>query len=47
MCILSDYVKKLQQSPERIEGRKAFRIKHANWSNYTEEEHKEGLKDWY
>ena len=47
MCILSDYVKKLEQSPERIEGRKAFRKKHSNWANYTEEERKVGLRDWY
>ncbi len=47
MCILSNYVKELEQSPERIEGRKAFRKKHFNWSNYTEEERKAGLKDWY
>ncbi|NPD86880.1 membrane dipeptidase [Lentimicrobium sp. L6] len=47
MCILSDYVKKLEQSPERIEGKKAFRKKHSNWSNYTEEERKAGLRDWY
>ena len=47
MCILSDYVKKLEQSPERIEGKKAFRKKHSDWSNYTPEERKQGLKDWY
>lgn len=47
MCILSDYVKKLEQSPERIEGRKAFRKKHSNWANYNEEERKVGLRDWY
>lgn len=47
MCILSDYVKKLEQSPERIEAKKAFREKHSNWNNYTEEERKAGLRDWY
>jgi len=47
MCILSDYVKKLEQTPERIEAEKAFREKHANWSNYTEEERKAGIRDWY
>jgi len=47
MCILSDYVKKLEQSPERIEAKKAFRKKHSNWANYTEEERKVGLQDWY
>lgn len=47
MCILSDYVKKLEQNPERIEAKKAFREKHSNWNNYTEEERKAGLRDWY
>ncbi len=47
MCILSDYVKQLEQSPERIEAQKAFRKKHSNWANYTEEERKEGLRGWY
>ncbi len=47
MCILSDYVKELEQSAERDSARVAFRKKHSNWANYTEEERKQGLKDWY
>jgi membrane dipeptidase len=47
MCILSDYVKKLEQSPERIAAKNAFREKHSNWSNYTQEERKIGLQEWY
>ena len=47
MCILSDYVKKLEQSPERENAKIAFREKHANWSSYTPEERKIGLQDWY
>ncbi len=47
MCILSDYVKELEQSPERDSARVAFRKKHSNWANYTEKERKQGLKDWY
>ena len=47
MCILSDYVKELEQNPERIKAQQAFRKKHHNWSNYTEEERKAGLKEWY
>ena len=47
MCILSDYVKKLEQSAERDSARVAFRAKHSNWDNYTEEERKISLKDWY
>jgi membrane dipeptidase len=47
MCILSDYVKELEQNPERIKAQQAFRKKHHNWANYTEEERKAGLKEWY
>lgn len=47
MCILSDYVKEITQSAERDSAKMAFRSKHSNWSNYTEEERKQGLKDWY
>lgn len=47
MCILSDYVKKLEQTAERDSGKVAFRAKHSNWANYTEEERKVGLADWY
>lgn len=47
MCILSDYVKQLEQSPQRDSAKLAFRAKHSNWANYTEEERKIGLNDWY
>lgn len=47
MCILSDYVKKLEQSPEREQAKIAFRKKHSNWTHYTPEERKQGLQDWY
>jgi membrane dipeptidase len=47
MCILSDYVKEIEQSSERITAEKAFREKHSNWANYTEEERKKGIQDWY
>jgi len=47
MCILSDYVKKLDQSQKRKDAKVAFRKKHSNWANYTEEERKVGLQDWY
>lgn len=47
MCILSDYVKKIKQSPERDSARMAFRQKHSDWSNYTPEQRKQGLRDWY
>ncbi len=47
MCILSDYVKEIEQSPERLAAEKAFKEKHSNWANYTEEERKKGIQDWY
>lgn len=47
MCILSEYVKDIKQNPERIEAEKAFRERHSNWANYTEEERKKGIQEWY
>lgn len=47
MCILSDYVKELEQSQERKDAQMAFRKKHSNWANYSEEERKKGLQDWF
>lgn len=47
MCILSDYVKLFEQSPQRDSAKLAFRSKHSNWANYTPEERKIGLNDWY
>lgn len=47
MCILSDYVKKIKQSPRRDSAQKAFRASHTNWANYTPEERKKGIQEWY
>ncbi len=47
MCILSDYVKELPQSEKRDSAVKAFRAKHSNWENYTPEQRKQGIRDWY
>lgn len=47
MCILSDYVKAMPSYPERDSARAAFRAKHSDWSNYTDEQRKQGIKDWY
>lgn len=47
MCILSDYVKVVPQTAERDSAKKAFRAKHSDWSKYTKEQRKEGIKDWY
>ena len=47
MCILSDYVKKIKQSPKRDSAKMAFRASHTNWDSYTPEQRKQGIKDWY
>lgn len=47
MCILSDYVKEIEQKPERDSAKMAFRKKHSDWSDYTPEQRKQGLHDWY
>ena len=47
MCILSDYVKEIKQSQERLDAEKAFRERHTDWSNYTPEQRKKGIQEWY
>ncbi len=47
MCILSDYVKVMEQYPERDSAKIAFDQKHANWANYNDAERKQGMYDWY
>lgn len=47
MCILSDYVKTIQQSAERDSAKTAFRTKYSDWSNYTPKQRQQGLHDWY
>jgi membrane dipeptidase len=47
MCILSDYVKEIEQSEERIAAQKAFRERHKDWSNYTPEQRQKGIQEWY
>lgn len=47
MCILSDYVKIMPQTAERDSAKKAFRTKHSDWSKYTKEQRKEGIREWY
>jgi membrane dipeptidase len=47
MCILSDYVKEMDQDPKRDSAKTAFRASHSNWDNYTPEQRKQGIKDWY
>lgn len=47
MCILSDYVKKIPQSATRDSAKIAFRAKHTNWEDYTPEQRRQGIQDWY
>lgn len=47
MCILSDYVKETPSYPERDSAKAAFRARHTDWSNYTDEQRKQGIKEWY
>jgi len=47
MCILSDYVKKIDQNPERDSAKAAFRARHTNWDNYTPEQRARGIREWY
>jgi membrane dipeptidase len=49
MCILSNYVKKLEQpaNQERDEARKAVREKYNNFDDLTVERMAEGLEEWY
>jgi len=47
MCILSDYVKKMPSTPERDSARAAFSEKNKDWENFTEEQRKQVIRDWY
>lgn len=47
MCILSDYVKKMPQSPQRDSAKTAFSARHSDWSNYTPEQRRKGIQEWY
>ncbi|MEN8138718.1 MAG: dipeptidase [Bacteroidota bacterium] len=47
MCILSDYVKKVSQTPTRDSARTAFRKTHSHWEKYTEKERKAAMRDWH
>jgi len=47
MCILSDYVKKMPSYPPRDSAEAAFEARHTNWENYTPEQRRQGIKEWY
>ncbi|MBI9069406.1 MAG: dipeptidase [Salinivirgaceae bacterium] len=47
MCILSEYVKELPSYPERDSARTEFRARHTDWNNYSDEQRKQGIKEWY
>ncbi|HNV53125.1 MAG TPA: dipeptidase, partial [Tenuifilaceae bacterium] len=47
MCILSDYVKKTPDSPERDSAYRALRKKYNNFRDLTPEQDKQATADWY
>lgn len=47
MCVLSDYVKKLEQSPVRDSAKLAFRARHSDWANYNAAQKRIGIQEWY
>ncbi|PKP09557.1 MAG: membrane dipeptidase [Bacteroidetes bacterium HGW-Bacteroidetes-4] len=47
MCILSDYVKAMSGYPARDSAKAAFKERHTNWDNYTPEERRQGIREWY
>jgi membrane dipeptidase len=47
MCILSDYVKKMEQDPARAEAQKALRKKYNNFQNMSDSVRALAIRDWY
>jgi membrane dipeptidase len=47
MCILSDYVKKIEQDTNRINAQNELRIKYKHFKDLSDEEYKSAVKDWY
>lgn len=47
MCILSDYVKKTPESPERDSAYRALRKKYNNFRDLTPEQDKQATAEWY
>ncbi len=46
MCILSDYVKDLPQTPERDSARAAFRANHSSFDSYSPDERRKVIRQW-
>ena len=47
MCILSDYVKKIEQDTNRTKAKDALRVKYRYFKDLTDEEYKSAVKEWY
>jgi len=47
LCILSDYVKEIEQDPLRDSLKQAVREKHNNFKDLTDDQWKDARKDWY
>lgn len=46
MCILSDYVKKIEQDSSRINALQPLREKYKNWKELSDEEQKKAYHEW-
>lgn len=46
LCILSDYIKIIEQNPARIKAYKKLRTKYKSYSSLSPEKKKEAMKDW-
>lgn len=47
MCILSSYVKKIEQDTNRINAQNELRVKYRYFKDLTDDEYKQAVKDWY
>jgi len=47
LCIYSDYVKKIKQSPERDEAYSLLRKKYSDWGSLNDEQKKKAHHEWY
>ncbi len=46
MCILSDYVKKMKQSPARDSAKAAFHAKYTDWASLSPGQRQQAYKEW-
>jgi len=46
MCILSDYVKVIEQDSSRINALKSLRVKYKNWNELSQDEQQKAYQEW-